>query len=113
MKYSKIYNEFKTASRCFKTLAIFVVVRRENDNKRLSSCNDEPMQIIDLNDWRLWNHDWRLSENDEQEQTDAQTDDDDDDPPCLNCSLILQGSAISYADNRCPQCGKDTREIIF
>lgn len=33
--------------------------------------------------------------------------DDDSQPPCLNCSLIQQGSAISYGDNRCPQCGRD------
>ena len=33
--------------------------------------------------------------------------DDDSQPPCLNCSLIEQGSAISYGDNRCPQCGRD------
>ena len=26
-------------------------------------------------------------------------------PPCLNCRLIQMGSAISYGDNRCPQCG--------
>ena len=33
--------------------------------------------------------------------------DDDSQPPCLNCSLIQQGSAITYGDNRCPQCGRD------
>lgn len=27
-------------------------------------------------------------------------------PPCLNCRLIQMGSAISYGDNRCPQCGE-------
>jgi hypothetical protein len=26
--------------------------------------------------------------------------------PCLNCRLIQMGSAISYGDNRCPQCGE-------
>jgi len=31
----------------------------------------------------------------------------DNQPPCLNCSLIQQGSAISYGDNSCPQCGRD------
>ena len=35
------------------------------------------------------------------------TEDEDSQPPCLNCSLIQQGSAISYGDNRCPQCGRD------
>lgn len=25
---------------------------------------------------------------------------------CLNCRLIQMGSAISYGDNRCPQCGE-------
>ena len=34
-------------------------------------------------------------------------DDEDSQPPCLNCSLIQQGSAITYGDNRCPQCGRD------
>ena len=37
--------------------------------------------------------------------------DEDDDGkgkmPCLNCRLIQMGSAISYGDNRCPQCGRD------
>lgn len=28
------------------------------------------------------------------------------DGPCLNCRLIQMGSAISYGDNRCPQCGE-------
>ena len=28
------------------------------------------------------------------------------DAPCLNCRLIQMGSAISYGDNRCPQCGE-------
>ena len=26
--------------------------------------------------------------------------------PCLNCRLIQMGSAISYGDNSCPQCGE-------
>ena len=38
---------------------------------------------------------------------DEMKEDEDSQPPCLNCSLIQQGSAISYGDNRCPQCGRD------
>ena len=29
--------------------------------------------------------------------------------PCLNCHLINMGSAISYWDDRCPQCGIKVR----
>ena len=32
---------------------------------------------------------------------------------CLNCSLIMQGHAYSYTDNRCPQCGNDTWSAIL
>ncbi len=27
---------------------------------------------------------------------------------CLNCNLIQMGSAVSYADGSCPQCGNAT-----
>ena len=27
--------------------------------------------------------------------------------PCLTCELIKMGSASPYADNSCPQCGKN------
>ena len=27
--------------------------------------------------------------------------------PCLTCELIKMGSASPYADNSCPQCGRD------
>ena len=30
---------------------------------------------------------------------------------CLNCRLIQMGSAISYGDNRCPQCGEQVSWI--
>ena len=39
-------------------------------------------------------------EEDEDDETKAQL-------PCLNCRLIQMGSAISYGDNRCPQCGSE------
>ena len=68
------------------------------------------LNILDLTDgWNIY--DSRLWEADDQE--DNREDEDDCNLPCLNCSLIQQGSAISYPDNRCPQCGKDTRHLIF
>ena len=33
--------------------------------------------------------------------------------PCLNCHLIQMGSAISYWDNRCPQCGNQVESRTY
>ena len=67
-------------------------------NRKSSVC-----KITDLNDG--WNtpNDSELWDYDDQDN-DSEV---EDKLPCLNCSLIQQGSAISYADNRCPQCGED------
>ena len=43
----------------------------------------------------------------DRQMVNAIQEDQDSQPPCLNCSLIQQGSAITYGDNRCPQCGRD------
>jgi len=86
-----------------KTLELQVVRREYNIDKF-------PPNTMDLTDgWNIC--DWRLGDTDDPENNDD--DCDEYNLPCLNCSLIQQGSAISYADNRCPQCGNDTRSLIF
>ena len=66
-------------------------IRRQSSIRR--------QNIIDLEEgWNIYNS--RL--------WDEQGDDSGEDKlPCLNCSLIQQGSAIAYSDDRCPQCGED------
>ena len=61
-------------------------------------------KISDLKDgWNIYDSRlWDDADRDEGE------DSGEDRLPCLNCRLIEQGSAISYADNRCPLCGEDT-----
>jgi len=45
----------------------------------------------------------------EDEEEDTELDEDGKAKlPCLNCRLIQMGSSISYGDNSCPQCGRDT-----
>ena len=79
-------------------------MRRQNSQDGLLS----DINVMDINDgWNIF--DSRMWDNDEHENEY----DEDSGLPCLNCHLIQQGSAISYADNRCPQCGHDTRDLIF
>jgi len=86
-----------------KTLKI-EVVRRENEREGIQS----EANVMDLYDgWNIF--DSRMWDTNEYETED----DNESILSCLNCHLIQQGSAISYADNRCPQCGHDTRDLIF
>ena len=62
---------------------------------------------MDVNDgWNIF--DSRMWDNEEHENEY----DDSNRLPCLNCHMIQQGYDMSYADNRCPQCGHDTRDLI-
>ena len=58
----------------------------KNLEKKLEKCSLSPMKVLN--------------------QVNIQTDQGE---PCLNCHLINMGSAISYWDDRCPQCGINVR----
>ena len=58
----------------------------KNSEKKLEKCSLSPIKVLN--------------------QVNIQTDQGE---PCLNCHLINMGSAISYWDNRCPQCGIEVR----
>ena len=79
-------------------------MRREKKIKDVQS----DANVMDLYDgWNIFDSRiWDTNEGETEE-------DNENDLLCLNCHLIQQGSAISYADNRCPQCGHDTRDLIF
>ena len=79
-------------------------MRRENEREGIQSGTN----VMDLYDG------WNIFDSRIWDTTEYETEDDNEnDLSCLNCHLIQQGSAISYADNRCPQCGHDTRDLIF
>jgi len=86
-----------------KTLKLEVVRRQNSQDGLLSDIN-----VMDVNDgWNIF--DSRMWDNEEHENEY----DDSNRLPCLNCHMIQQGYDMSYADNRCPQCGHDTRDLIF
>jgi len=86
-----------------KTLKIKVVERQKTEEEVLSDAN-----VLDSYDG------WNIFDSRIWDTNDCESEDDNDNGlPCLNCHLIQQGSAISYADNRCPQCGHDTRDLIL
>ena len=55
--------------------------------------------VVNYNDGR------RLSYVEVDERA-RQEEEEDSRPPCLNCTMITMGEAVSYADGSCPQCGR-------
>ena len=82
----------------------FTVVKRQSHTSDKSPFNASRVRWRNTVDWSEW---WNIYDTQLWDINNLDDDSGEDKLPCLNCSLIQQGSAISYADNRCPQCGED------
>lgn len=95
---------FHAKKRIVSTILIIFLPFLQNQQQQYEVINEAAMQqVVETESYDVGKNAQQIQSKAGQQQTVAKSAEKD---PCLNCRLIQMGSAISYGDNSCPQCGE-------